>query len=194
MTAKPERLPWIPESQMSPAQRALAATLGAAARGAVSGPQSFLLRSPEMANHLHELIHYLLAKSPLPRRLAELAILIQAKLWTQGYEWWAHHHLALQHGIAASVPQDLQAGRRPTDMQTDEAAVYDFCMELATQHRVSDATFEQTRNLLGEQALADLTVISGVYVTISMILNVAEATAPNGDPLPDPAPADQSAR
>jgi hypothetical protein len=42
--------------------------------------------------------------------------------------------------------------------------------------------------------LADLTVISGVYVTISMILNVAEATAPNGDPLPDPAPADQSAR
>jgi 4-carboxymuconolactone decarboxylase len=188
MTKKPERLPWIVESRMTPDQRVLAATLGAASRGATSGPQSFLLRSPEMAGHLHELIHYLLAKSPLPRRLAELAILIQAKLWSQDYEWWAHHHLALHHGIAASVPDDLQAGRRPTAMQQDEAAIYDFCMELSTQHFVSDATYARTRDLLGEQAVADLTVITGVYVTISMILNVAEVTAPEGDPLPDPAP------
>jgi 4-carboxymuconolactone decarboxylase len=57
-------------------------------------------------------------------------------------------------------------------------------MELSTDHLVSDATFARTRALLGEQALADLTVISGVYVTISMILNVAEARAPENDPLP----------
>jgi 4-carboxymuconolactone decarboxylase len=188
MTEKSQRFPWIPESRMTPAQRDLAATLGAASRGAVNGPQSFLLRSPEMAGHLHELIQYLLANSPLPRRLAELAILIQAKLWNQEYEWWAHHHLAIRHGIATSVPEDLLAGRHPAAMQDDEAAIYDFCMELATQHKVSDTTFARTRDLLGEQALADLTVITGVYVTISMILNVAQATAPEGDPLPDPAP------
>jgi len=183
---KPERLPWIPDGEMTAAQRALAATLGAVAGGAVNGPQSFLIRSPVMAGHLHALIHYLLGESNLPRRLAELAILIQAKLWDQDYEWWAHHHLALRHGIAESVAEDLKAGRRPAEMKPDEAAVYDFCMELCKTHRVSDTTFELTRSLLGEAVLADLTVISGVYVTISMILNVAEATAPENDPLPNP--------
>jgi len=183
-----ERLPWIPEGEMTPAQRALAETLGAVAGGATSGPQSFLLRSPEMAGHLHELIHYLLGKSPLPRRLAEFAILIQATLWDQEYEWWAHHHLALRHGLAPSTAEDLKAKRRPADMKPDEAAVYDFCMELATNHRVSDTTFGLTRDLLGEQALADLTVISGVYTTIAMILNVAEVTAPTDAPLPFTSP------
>jgi 4-carboxymuconolactone decarboxylase len=57
-------------------------------------------------------------------------------------------------------------------------------MELSTAHVVSDEVFARTRSLLGEQALADLTVISGVYVTISMILNVAQARAPENDPLP----------
>jgi 4-carboxymuconolactone decarboxylase len=181
---KAERLPWIPEAQMTPAQREAAATLGKVSGGTTSGPQSFLLRSPEMAAHLHGLIHYLLGKSPLPRRLAEFAILIQAKLWDQAYEWWAHHHLALQHGLAPEAADDLKAGRRPTALQPDEAAVYDFCMELSTVHVVSDSTFARTSSLLGEQALADLTVISGVYVTIAMILNVAEARAPENDPLP----------
>jgi len=69
-------------------------------------------------------------------------------------------------------------------MQLDEALVYDFCMELSTTHRVSDDTFAAISAALSEQALADLTVITGTYVTISMILNVAEAVAPADDPLP----------
>jgi 4-carboxymuconolactone decarboxylase len=179
-----ERLPWIPNDRMTDAQRALAERLGAVSGGTRSGPQSFLLRSPEMADRLHELIHYLLGKSPLPRRLVELAILIQARLWDQDYEWWAHHHLGLRHGLDPAALDDLKAGRSPAALKPDEAAVYDYCMELSTTHRVTDATFARARDHLGEQALADLTVVSGVYVTISMILNVAEAGAPADDPLP----------
>jgi 4-carboxymuconolactone decarboxylase len=184
MMSKSQRMPWIPVDQMTAAQRATAAMLGQVSGGTTSGPQSFLLRSPEMALHLHQLIHYLLGKSPLPRRLAEFAILIQAKLWDQDYEWWAHHHLAIRYGIDPSVPDDLRIGCRPAKMQPDEALVYDFCMELSTTHRVSDATFAAISAALSEQALADLTVVTGTYVTISMILNVAEAVAPADDPLP----------
>jgi 4-carboxymuconolactone decarboxylase len=169
---------------MTEAQRALARRLGAVSGGTTSGPQSFLLRSPEMAGRLHQLIHYLLDESPLPRRLTELAILIQAKLWEQDYEWWAHHHLGLRHGLDPAALDDIKAGRRPVALKPDEAAAYDYCLELSTTRRVGDATFARARECLGEQALADLTVVSGVYVTISMILNVSEAGAPTNDPLP----------
>ena len=179
-----ERLPWIPDDQMTDAQRALARLLGAVSGGTQNGPQSFLLRSPKMAGRLHELIHYLLGESPLPRRLTELAILIQAKLWDQEYEWWAHYHLGLRHGLDPAPLDDIKAGRRPVALKPDEAAVYDYCMELSTTRRVADTTFASARDHLGEKALADLTVVSGIYVTISMILNVAEAGAPADDPLP----------
>ena len=91
------------------------------------------------------------------------------------------HSLVLNSTLPGS--SGAQVGR-PAALQPDEAAVYDFCMELSTAHVVSDEVFARTRSLLGEQALADLTVISGVYVTISMILNVAQARAPENDPLP----------
>lgn len=35
-------------------------------------------------------------------------------------------------------------------MQPDEAAVYDFCMELSMKHKVSDATFERLRKIFSE--------------------------------------------
>ena len=36
-------------------------------------------------------------------------------------------------------------------MQPDEAAVYDFCMELAKDHVVSDTKFKKARELFSDQ-------------------------------------------
>ncbi len=186
MPEQSQRFPWIPLDRMSAAQRDLGERLIRASNGGTGGPAGLLLRSPATAGRLHALIHHLLAESALPRRLAELAILIQAKLWDQEYEWWAHEHLALRHGVSAAVIGDLAAGRRPGSMPPDESAVYDFCIALSRDHAVDDAVFERARQTLGEEALADLVVLSGTYVTISMILSVAEARVDAADPLPSP--------
>jgi 4-carboxymuconolactone decarboxylase len=186
---KPEkraRFPWIPAADMTEPQRQLAERLTRASSGGTGGPSGLLLRSPATAERLHALIHHLLADSPLPRRLAELAILIQAKLWQQDYEWWAHEHLALRHGLDAAVVAELASGRRPGSMRPDEADVHDFCLALSRDHAVDDALFGRVRATLGEAALADLTVLCGTYVTISMILCVAEARVDPADPLPSP--------
>ncbi|MEJ0045371.1 MAG: hypothetical protein WDN04_03905 [Rhodospirillales bacterium] len=68
-------------------------------------------------------------------------------------------------------------------MQPDEAVVYDFCMELSTRHAVSDALFKQAKDMLGEQQVVDLTMVSGTYVTVAMILAVAEEGVPAGKPV-----------
>ena len=63
-------------------------------------------------------------------------------------------------------------------MQPDEAAVYDFVMELSTKHEVSDATFDRAKKILGEQQVVDLTAVTGTYVTVAMILAMAEQGVP----------------
>ena len=62
--------------------------------------------------------------------------------------------------------------------------VYDFVTELSTQHKVSDATFALAKQLLGEQQIVDLTTIAGTYVTVAMLLAMAEESVPAGKELP----------
>ena len=69
-------------------------------------------------------------------------------------------------------------------MPPEEAAVYDFITELMTKHEVSDATFNRARELFGEQQVVDLTAVAGTYVTIAMILAMAEESVPAGEELP----------
>jgi 4-carboxymuconolactone decarboxylase len=53
-------------------------------------------------------------------------------------------------------------------------------MELSTKHQVSDETFDRAKKLLGEQQVVDLTAVTGTYVTIAMLLSVAEEGVPPG--------------
>jgi 4-carboxymuconolactone decarboxylase len=81
-------------------------------------------------------------------------------------------------------------------MQADEALVYDYCVQLTLNHRVSDALWERAIAEMGEQAVVDLTVVSGTYVMVSMLLNATQVAIPNGgaEPLEVMSPLDIRAR
>ena len=95
---------------------------------------------------------------------------------TSPVEWYAHHPVAFKAGLSESVVAD--PGRRPAGMQPDEAVVYDFCMELSTQHSVSDAMFKRAKEMFTDQWIVDLIAVSGTYVMVAMLLNAAEEPAP----------------
>ena len=190
---KPPRFPQLAPAQLDAEQQRVAAEILKVSSGGLGGPYNFLLRSPVLADRVLKLADYLRFNTSVPRRLNEMAILIQARLWTAQYEWWAHHPLALKAGLAPAIAEALKAGRRPEGMQPDEAAVYDFCVELSKRQAVSDATFERARTLLGEQQVVDLVALTGFYAQVSMILIVAEAGIPGGGapplaPMDDPLP------
>lgn len=155
-----------------------------AATGSFPGPYDFLLRSPELALRWRQYAEYVRFETSLPLRLNEFAILIQARVWTAQFEWWAHHPLAVRAGLSEEVAEELREGRRPRAMQADEAAVYDFCVELMQDRRVSDEVLERLRARLSEQQVVDLVAVSGFYATVSMILNTVDAALPDGEPLP----------
>jgi 4-carboxymuconolactone decarboxylase len=185
LTEATPRFAQLDMARMTPAQRALAEEILGFSSVGISGPYNAFLRSPVMARRMIDLLDYLRWHSSLPARLTEFAILIQARLWRSQVEWFAHHPLALKAGLAPSVAADLKANRRPEGMQADEAAVYDFCMALSTGHAVPQDIFERTRDTLGgEQPVVDLTVLSGTYVSVAMILAVAEQGVPPGREAP----------
>lgn len=179
-----KRFPQLTLEQTTPAQRPLAEEILEISSVGLAGPYNPMLRSPVMAERLFRLLDYLRFNTSLPRRLNEFAILIQARLWTSQVEWFAHHPLALKAGLSEAVAADLKDGRRPRGMASDEEAVYDFCMELSTQHKVSQATFDKARAILGEQQVVDLIAVSGTYVTVAMLLNAAEEGVPAGQTPP----------
>ena len=116
----------------------------------------------------------------VPQRLYELAIIITARHWTAQFEWTAHHRSALQAGLSPAIADAIAIGRRPTAMQADEEAVYNFATELLQTKQVSDRTFDAAKRLLGERGVVDLISVMGWYGTVSMYLNVDRYPLPGG--------------
>jgi 4-carboxymuconolactone decarboxylase len=177
---KTPRFPQLKLEELNEQQRPFANEILKISSLGISGPYNEMLRSPMMGQRLFNLLDYLRFNTTVPRKLNEFAILIQARLWTSQVEWTAHYPLAIKAGLAPAVADDLGEGKRPASMQPDEAAVYDYCMELSTKHEVSDATFKRLREVFSEQQIVDLTAVSGTYITVAMLANAAEENAPGG--------------
>jgi 4-carboxymuconolactone decarboxylase len=166
------RMPPIAEGSLTDEQKAAIAEFERV-RGPLSGPWHVLARSPGLLNPARSLSDYVRFNSSLPPRLSEFVILITAREWTSQYEWNAHYGLAMRGGLRQDIAAALGEGRRPEGMAPDEAAVYDFCIELHRNRSVSDATYARVLELLGEQGIVDMIGLSGWYTLVAMTLNVA---------------------
>ncbi len=177
---KEPRFPQLTMEQLNDQQRPLGEAIMKISSVGIGGPYNPMLRSPEFAQKMFDLLYYLRWHTSVPLRLNEFAILITGRMWRSQVEWFAHAPLAVKAGLSPQVVADLKANKRPANMQPDEAAVYDFVTELSTRHEVSDDTFARTKSLLGEQQVVDLTAVTGTYVTVAMVLAMAEQGLPPG--------------
>ncbi|PIT83022.1 carboxymuconolactone decarboxylase family protein [Limnohabitans sp. 15K] len=175
-----ERLSQITYEALPAAVRPLADDILKVSSAALGGPYNALLRSPDMARRAFDFLDYLRFKTSVNKRLNEFAILIQARISNAQYEWWAHETIARKAGLSDAVMRDLQQCIRPTSMEDDERLVYDFCIQLSLNHRVPDALWQEAVATMGEQAVVDLTVLSGTYVMVSMLLNATQVGIPGG--------------
>ena len=176
--AAPDRLPPIPASRMTEAQRQAADEFKVIRKGAeVSGPFIPLLRSPELMVRTSALGEYLRYRSRLEPRLSEFVILLTAREWTQQYEWNAHYGIALKAGVSVAIANAIAEDRRPPGMAADHDALYDFCRELFKTKAVGDANYQRVVALLGEHGAVDTVGIVGYYSMLAMVLNTARTPA-----------------
>jgi 4-carboxymuconolactone decarboxylase len=182
-----ERLRPLPPELWTDAQREAASEIVNGPRGALYGPFVPLLRSPELMGHAQRLGEYLRYRSAIGARLSELAILVTARAWDQQVEWAIHAPIAQQAGIAAATIDAIARRERPQAMRADEQAVYDFCIELQRDKRVSDRVYDEALALFGEQGVVDLMGVNGYYTFLAMVMNAARTEAPpsSAEPLPE---------
>ena len=180
LPAPPERMPRIPPGKMTEAQKKAAAELAAGPRGELRGPFIALLRSPGLMSPVQKVGEYLRFHCPLERRVTELATLIAARFWTQQYEWQAHREHALKAGLDPAIADAIAEGRRPKGMKPDEELVYELLTETLHNKCVSDATYARAVAKFGEAGVVDLVGLTGYYLMLAMIMNMARTALPPG--------------
>ena len=182
-----DRLRPIAPEEWTAAQREAASAIVNGPRGGLYGPFVPLLRSPELMGHAQRLGEYLRYRSAIGVRLSELVILVVAREWNQQVEWAIHAPIARQAGISADVVKAIARRERPKAMPADEEVVYDFCLELQRDKRVSDGVYRNALALFGEQGVVDLMGINGYYTFLAMVMNAAQTAAPpsEAEPLPE---------
>jgi 4-carboxymuconolactone decarboxylase len=179
-----DRLPPLTEEQMTPEQRAAAAEISSGPRGAVIGPFTPLLRSPELMTRLQKVGEYLRYESPLERRLFEMTILWVARWWDQQFEWTFHHPIALEVGLDPEIAAAIAEDRRPEGMDPAAAAVWEVLDELHRTRQVSDGTYARALAEIGEVGVVEVVATAGYYTTLAVVMNTARTPAPGGPLLP----------
>jgi len=167
-------------ADLNPEQKAFADKEIAAGRNPSTGPFNIYLRSPQYAELSRPLADYLRFKTPMPRKLKEIANMLTARYWGGQYVWYSHRQQALDAGLSPAFIAAMAAGERPANMTADEATVYDFTTQLLSTRQVSDANFKAMADRFGERGIVELVGLMGQYHTLTMLFAIDRYPLPEG--------------
>ncbi len=149
-------------------------------RGGVARNYAALLNNPQAAGALAGLGGYARFETPLPARIKALAILTAAREACGHYVWTVNQRAAKEAGLSDDIIAAVLEYRAPAGFDADDATVVQFVQELLRQHRISNATFEAMRELVGNAGVVDVLVVSGYYHTLAHCLQALEVELPEG--------------
>src|SRR5438309_3584712 len=170
--------------ELNPEQKEYADRELAKGRNPAQGPFNIHLRSPHLAELEAPATEYLRFKSPMPRKLKEIAVLLTARFWGGQYVWYSHRQQALDAGLAPAFITAMSKGERPANMSEDEAVVYDFVTELLQTRGVSDARFKAFADRFGERGVVETIGLMGHFHELTMLFAVDKFPLPEDAPDP----------
>ena len=179
------RFPTLTVEQMTDEQRAVVDAIESGPRGpGLRGPFNALLRSPVLCDLVQRLGAHVRFGSSIPVPLNELAICMTGRKWGSQYEFYEHRRVGIQAGLSSAILEAVATGHRPTDMSSDETAIYEFVTDLLSSGEVSNAPYSAVMDRFGEHGVMDLVGAVGFYCLVSMVLNVAQVPLPGGEAPP----------
>ena len=149
-------------------------------RGGVARNYAAILNNPQAARYMATLGGYARFETPLDPRVKALAVLTAAREASGHYVWTVNQRSAKEAGIDDSVISAIHEYRAPAGLDSKDAAVVQFVLELLRQHRVSDATFEGLRSRIGDAGVIDVLVVVAYYHGLAHTLQALDVELPEG--------------
>jgi 4-carboxymuconolactone decarboxylase len=173
------RLPPITSKDQVPAKDRATFDSIVASRGAVQGPFTMFLHSPELAGRVAHLGAYVRFEGSLDMRVRVLAAMTVAREFDAVYVLGAQTGGARRQGVPeetiTAIREDHLRGVSPED-----AEIIEFTRHLLRRHRVDEASFKKLQTRFGNDGLIQLTGAIGYYSLLAMTVNACELEAAPG--------------
>ena len=175
------RLPPVTSKDQVAAQHHLVFDSIVQSRGAVQGPFTMFLHSPELAGRLAHLGAYVRFEGSLDMRMRVLAAMTVAREFEAVYVWGAQtggaRRLGVPEATITAIRENHSRGILP-----DDAEIVEFTRQLLRKHRVDDESAKKLQARLGNDAFIQLTGAIGYYSMLAMTVNACELeAAPNAE-------------
>src|SRR5215468_5609627 len=155
-----------------------------ASRGALQGPFTMFMHSPEIAGRVAHLGAYVRFEGSLDMRVRVLAAMTVAREFEAAYVWGAQTGGARRQGVPESTITAIRE-KHTRGVPPEDAQIIEFTRQLLQKHRVDDATFKAMQARFGNDELVQLTGAIGYYSLLAMTVNVCELEpAPGAEALP----------
>jgi 4-carboxymuconolactone decarboxylase len=173
------RLPPITGKEQVPAKDHAVVDAITASRGAVQGPFTMFLHSPELAGRIAHLGAYVRFEGSLDMRVRVLAAMTVAREFEAVYVWGAQSGGARRQGVPeatiTAIRENHLRGMTPAD-----ALIVEFTRQLLRRHRVDGPTMAAIRARFDDDELIQLTGAIGYYGLLAMTVNACELEAAPG--------------
>ena len=150
-----------------------------ASRGALQGPFTMFLHSPELAGRLAHLGAYVRFEGSLDMRVRVLAAMVVAREFDAVYVWGAQTGSARRQGVPETTITAIRE-KHTRGIPAEDAQIVDFTKQLLQNHRVDDATMKAIQERFGNDELIQLTGAIGYYSMLAMTVNACELEAAPG--------------
>ncbi len=149
-------------------------------RGGVARNYAALLNNPQASGAMAGLGGYVRYETPLDPRIKALAVLTAAREACGSYVWTVNQPAAKAAGLSAEVIAAIHEYRAPAGLDAEDVSIVQFVLEILRQHRVSDATFEAVRAMVGDAGVVDILVVIGYYHSLAHCLQALDVDLPDG--------------
>ncbi|MBV9827886.1 MAG: carboxymuconolactone decarboxylase family protein [Alphaproteobacteria bacterium] len=144
-----------------------------ASRGAVQGPFTMFLHSPEVSDRVAHLGAYVRFEGSLDKRVRVLAAMTVAREFEALYVWGAQSGGARRLDVPESTITAIRENHS-RGLPAEDAQIVDFTRQLLRKHRVDEATFKAMHDRFGSDELVQLTTAIGYYSMLCMTVNTCE--------------------
>jgi 4-carboxymuconolactone decarboxylase len=148
-------------------------------RGALQGPFTMFLHSPEIAGRVAHLGAYVRFEGSLDMRARVLAAMTTAREFEAIYVWGAQTGGARRLGVPEATITAIRE-KHSRGIPPEDAQIVEFTRQLLQKHRVDDATFKAIQGRFGSDGLIQLTGAIGYYSMLAMTVNACELEAAPG--------------